>query len=109
MEDLSRPTPKPPETTHQTSGLTPFLIGSSILFLAVACFCAYKGYTTLYDDSYNAKVVGGDAYNFIIYAGRGTAMVCIGIISALIGVAFSVFAAIDKLRQLAENARAAKH
>jgi hypothetical protein len=37
------------------------------------------------------KVVGGDAYNFIIYATRGTALVCIGIVCAVLSVTFAIF------------------
>jgi len=29
------------------------------------------GLSTLYDNSYSARIVGGDAYNFIIYGARG--------------------------------------
>jgi len=57
---------------------------------------AGKGWYTLYDDSYNARIVGGDAYNFIIYATRGTALVCVGIVCAVLSVTFAVFAHMQK-------------
>ena len=34
------------------------------------------------------KLLGGDAYNFITAAGRGTALVCIGIIFAILSVTY---------------------
>ena len=42
------------------------------------------------------KVVGGDAYNFIIMASRGTGLICAGIVSALVGVAVAIFDLTDK-------------
>jgi len=34
------------------------------------------------------KLLGGDAYNYITAAGRGTALVCIGIIFAVLSVTY---------------------
>tara|TARA_B100001559_G_C16179523_1_gene474702 strand:+ start:387 stop:638 length:252 start_codon:yes stop_codon:yes gene_type:complete len=34
------------------------------------------------------KLLGGDAYNYITAAGRGTALVCIGIIFAILSVTY---------------------
>jgi hypothetical protein len=68
---------------------------SGLLIVAASIFAGI-GWYTLYDDSYKAKVVGGDAYNFIIYATRGTAMVCIGIVCAVLSVTFAVFAHMAK-------------
>lgn len=61
-----------------------------------ACFAlggiglGWYGLDILYTDSYSEKIVGGDAYNYIIYATRGTAWVCSGIISAVVGLICAV-------------------
>ena len=68
---------------------------SGLLIIASLIF-AGKGWYTLYDNSSDARIVGGDAYNFIIYATRGTAWVCIGIVCAVLSVTFAVFAHIQK-------------
>jgi hypothetical protein len=61
------------------------------LFIVAAVIFAGKGWYTVYDNSYSAQIVGGDAYNFIIYATRGTALVCIGIVCAILSVTFAIF------------------
>ena len=71
------------------------LILSAALIVASIIF-GFVGLRTLYDDSYTARVVGGDAYNFIIYATRGTAFICAGVISAVLSVTFSIFAKLVK-------------
>ena len=84
-----------PIQAKQSEGMAPTLIAFSIVFLVIAAALAIKGLYTLYDDSFSARIVGGDAYNFIIYAGRGTAQVCAGIVSAVIGATLAIFALID--------------
>ena len=64
----------------------------SVLLIVAAVVFAGVGWYTVYNDTYSAKVVGGDAYNFIIYATRGTALVCVGIVCAVLSVTFSIFA-----------------
>jgi succinate dehydrogenase hydrophobic anchor subunit len=64
----------------------------SVLLIVAALVFAGVGWYTVYNDTYSAKVVGGDAYNFIIYATRGTALVCVGIVCAVLSVTFSIFA-----------------
>lgn len=49
------------------------------------------GWYTVYNNAYDARIVGGDAYNFIIYATRGTALVCVGIVCAVLIVTFAIF------------------
>jgi hypothetical protein len=64
---------------------------------------AIKGYQTAYDDSYTAKIVGGDAYNYIINAARGTAQVCIGIVCSGIAVTLALFASIAGQRDIVKR------
>ena len=66
------------------------------VFLVVAILlCVYGLYKT-YAYGSDDKIVGGDAYNFIILASRGTAWVCAGIVSALIGVAIAIYDLTDR-------------
>jgi cell division protein FtsW (lipid II flippase) len=68
----------------------------SWLFMIVAVGCTIYGIRTVYSDDYSSKIVGGDAYNFIIYATRGTVWVCVGIVNAVIGLTFAMFANTSK-------------
>lgn len=64
----------------------------SWLFMIASIGFSIYGVYTLYNNNYSARIVGGDAYNYIIYATRGTAWVCVGIVSAIIGLTLAVFA-----------------
>jgi hypothetical protein len=93
MEEQTEPLKLPiVETDRPSNSNSGLYVTISIVFIVAAVLFAGKGWYTLYDDSYRAKVVGGDAYNFIIYATRGTALVCVGIVCAVLSVTFSVFA-----------------
>jgi hypothetical protein len=70
------------------SGLTVFVVVFALAGLVFLIF----GIQNLYDDSYSRQVVGGDAYNFVIYGTRGTAWVCGGIIMELIAIVFALYA-----------------
>lgn len=62
--------------------------GWSILFLVLSVIIGIGGCIVSHSD---AQVVGGDAYNYIIGAGRGTAIVGVAIVFAIIGLALAVF------------------
>lgn len=71
----------------------------SVSFLAVAILFALFGLWRMYNydsDSDNSKIVGGDAYNYIIIAARGTGLICCGIVSALISVTVSIWDFTDR-------------
>ena len=63
----------------------------SVLLIVAALVFAGVGWYTVYNKAYDARIVGGDAYNFIIYATRGTALVCVGIVCAVLSVTFAIF------------------
>lgn len=63
-----------------------------VVALLLCLFGLYKTFAYGSDD----KLVGGDAYNFIILAGRGTALICAGIVSALTGVAIAIYDLTDQ-------------
>lgn len=62
--------------------------GYAILFLVVGLIVACIGIYVAYKD---AGVVGGDAYNYIIGAGRGAAIAGLGIVFAIVGLTNAVF------------------
>lgn len=62
--------------------------GWSIFFFIVAINFGIGGCNVAYADS---KVVGGDACNYIISAGRGTAIVGLGILFALVSVVLAIY------------------
>jgi len=94
------------ETSPSSTNHVWYLLISGLFILAAVIF-AGKGWYTVYDNSYSAHVVGGDAYNFIIYATRGTALVCVGIVCAILSVTFAVFA--HMARQMEAKSATAEH
>jgi hypothetical protein len=82
----------PTAEPSSTSSMTGLYYFCSAAFIIGALVFAGMGLHTLYDDSYGARVVGGDAYNFIIYSTRGTALICAGIVCAVLSVTFAIFA-----------------
>ena len=66
------------------------MYGLAAVFAAIALGFTYYGLAFMYDDSYANQVVGGDAYNFIIYATRGTAYVAAGIVFAVLSATASI-------------------
>jgi hypothetical protein len=100
MEEQTRTAEPPAPTvpaarTKDAAGPSGYSLMSGVFVVAAVIF-AGKGWYTLYDNSYDARIVGGDAYNYIIYATRGTALVCIGIVCAVLSVTFAVFAQMAK-------------
>jgi hypothetical protein len=81
----------------QQTDLSPFYFFTG-LFVLLALIFAGIGLYKLYDNSYDARVVGGDAYNYIIYATRGTAFICVGIVCAVLSVTFALFAPASQKR-----------
>jgi hypothetical protein len=69
-----------------------FFSALGFLSAATAVSFSYYGISFMYDDSYANKVVGGDAYNFIIYATRVTAYVCVGVVFSVLSVFFGIMA-----------------
>jgi hypothetical protein len=74
------PVPAPMRPSKEYSGAAAF-------FLVVAFVVGIYGVWISYSD---AKVVGGDAYNYIIGAARGVAVVGLAIIFGLIGVVYAI-------------------
>ncbi|MFB2531077.1 hypothetical protein ACEYYB_14105 [Paracoccus sp. p4-l81] len=62
------------------------LVFASVACAGAAIWLAAYGIGVMYDDSYDNRIVGGDAYNYIIYAARGTAYVCAGGVAAVLSV-----------------------
>lgn len=93
MEEQPEPLELPIVETDTPTNLESVLyVVISIMLIVAAVIFAGKGWYTVYDDSYKVRIVGGDAYNFIIYATRGTALICVGIVCAVLSITFSVFA-----------------
>ena len=59
----------------------------SIALMGAAVLFGIWGIFTLLGEP--AKLLGGDAYNYITAAGRGTGLVCMGIIFAVLGNALN--------------------
>ncbi|MEK7724187.1 MAG: hypothetical protein AAB336_07565 [Acidobacteriota bacterium] len=87
--------------TNKSAASEGYKILSWLFMIAAVGFTIY-GVRTVYNNDYSAKIVGGDAYNFIIYATRGTVWVCVGIVSSVIGLTFAVFANTPKITKTEE-------
>tara|TARA_B100001750_G_C15322882_1_gene503142 strand:+ start:243 stop:455 length:213 start_codon:yes stop_codon:yes gene_type:complete len=57
----------------------------SNFFVFIALVFAFSGLVIMLSVP---KLLGGDAYNYITAAGRGTALVCVGIIFAVLSVTY---------------------
>lgn len=81
------------ETTKKTDNRNLlFTVGQfrfwSVLFLILSVVTGVVGFFISRSD---AGVVGGDAFNYIIGAGRGTALACMAIIFALVSVVLALY------------------
>ena len=74
----------PATSEPETSPIALVLYAASLGLLAVALWTTYQ------DSDYSNKVVGGDAYNFIIFAGRGAVWGLAAVVSAVIASGFHV-------------------
>jgi len=71
----------------------------AVTFLVIAGIFTLAGLWRMYtydSDTSSSKIVGGDAYNYIIIAARGTGLICCGIVSALVAVTVSIWDLIDR-------------
>jgi hypothetical protein len=66
-----------------------------MVLLIAAGIVAYVGLNTIYDPS---QKVGGDAFNYIIAAGRGTGIIAVAVGLAVIGSALAIIGAIQRYR-----------
>lgn len=69
-----------------------FLIIMSLLLGVTAVFFLTFGLGTTYLGNTGNEVVGGDAYNYIIFATRGTSLVGAGIVCSVLSATFAIFA-----------------
>ena len=60
--------------------------GASILMVVSGLFALWGLVTMLGSPE---KLLGGDAYNYITAAGRGTGLICVGIIAAVLANALN--------------------
>lgn len=94
MEQEVRPsslpsvTPAPPRRLRKRT--------FSILFLILAALLTAYGLHVMHTYESADKIVGGDAYNFIILASRGTGWICAGIVSGLFAAVLALFDLADK-------------
>lgn len=71
----------------------------SIIFYLLAAILVISGLVVAYQDSnYVNEIVGGDAYNYIIFAGRGITWAVASITSALFGLGCQVLYLYRKLK-----------
>ena len=73
----------------------------AFIFITVAIIFIGVGFDTMltYDSGYGSsdKIVGGDAYNYIIRANRGIGYICAGVASSVISATFGALSVRSKL------------
>jgi len=77
------------DTSVQTDRANPVSAKTvfAVIFYVLAAILAIAGVATAYSD---ADVVGGDAFNFIIGAGRGAAWVGVAVVAAIIALGLQI-------------------
>jgi hypothetical protein len=71
----------------------------TFVFMVTSIIFIYFGLTRSYSTDYSSRIVGGDAYNYIIYATRGTALVCAGVACAVLSATFTLLAINTSIRK----------
>jgi hypothetical protein len=79
--------PKPRETRNNGDAL--IIAGWFALAFAVG-FVMFGLYRMLVYDEFSDKIVGGDAYNYLILTDRGIGFICAGIALAVIAAVFAL-------------------
>ncbi len=90
MEDLDKPENQLTDGANHTSSAVGSAIAWGWVFLAVALILTAVGFYVMftyrgYGDG-PGRIVGGDAYNYIIIANRGIGFISAGMVSALLGI-----------------------
>lgn len=88
---------KPSESLQQqhndsSSGMFAFLF-----YLAAVALTIFGVLNAYYDADREHRIVQGDAYNYIIFAGRGLIFVGSGIVCALLGVGCQILSCTSRL------------
>jgi hypothetical protein len=72
-------------------------IAAWLFYSASAVLACVALFVTYQDSSYDNAVVGGDAYNFIIFAGRGAVWIGAAIVAAVIGAGCQVAGTVHRV------------
>lgn len=79
--------------SESSSGGTGY-VTMAFVFIIISVVLIGVGFETMltYDTAYGSsdKIVGGDAYNYIIRANRGVGFICAGVASSVISATFGV-------------------
>ena len=81
-------------------------IGFAVLFYSAAAIFVVVGFVVAYQDSsYDNSIVEGDAYNYIIFAGRGIAWMTAAVVSSVVGLACQLGDSVARLRKAISRPR----
>ena len=72
------------------------LIIAIILYFLAVIIAIYGLYTAYQTPTSISKIVGGDAYNYIIFASRGIVLVGFGILISIIGLAIQLSSKVER-------------
>jgi len=93
--------PEEPSNSNQSQETkNPSLIFSVIFYLIAAVFLIVGLVLAYQDSNYETEIVGGDAYNYIIFTTRGIVWVGCAICSSIVGLACQL---VDFKTELLEN------
>lgn len=79
-----------PQEKPKANQFSVWRLFSALFLIAAVIFCGV-GLKEMYSYGYDDKIVGGDAYNYIIIAARGTGLICAGVLSSVIGLTMGVY------------------
>lgn len=92
------------ETNSESGATVEQSPGSAVFFFAVIFYligialAGYGLFVAFQDLNWENKIVGGDAYNYIIFSGRGAVIVGAGIVSSIVGLACQIHGHLDALK-----------
>lgn len=91
-KELETPSSQP-QSEDSSAGMFAFLF-----YLAAVGLTVFGIVNAFYDSDYKHSIVKGDAYNYIIFAGRGLIFVGAGIVSALLGIGCQILSCMSQLK-----------
>lgn len=87
-------------STSQSASEATYGLVFAVVFYVVSVIFVVVGFVVTYQDSsYETKIVGGDAYNYIIFAGRGIVWVGAAVVASIFGLGCQLAGHVSRLRR----------
>lgn len=93
------------QESTQPSSIGTVSIGGAIAFAILAIVLCASGIYRMYSYGYDDRIVGGDAYNYLIITNRGIGLICGSIVLMLISCALLLLAIASRLQTSANDGK----